>query len=58
MRLEPSSDGKLTPSGGLHDGYAGTPENSPLWEQLSRKHLMSGEQIWPTWEPHKWVFGR
>ena len=58
MRLEPSSDGKLTPSGGLHDGYAGTPENSPLWEQLNRKHLMSGVQIWPRWEPHKWVFGR
>lgn len=55
MRLEPSRDG--TPSGGLHDGYAGTPENSRLWEQLSSKHLVSEEQYWPTWEPHKWVFG-
>ena len=57
MRVEPSRDGELTPSGGLHDGYAGTPDDSPLWEQLSSKHLVSEEQFWPTWEPHKWVFG-
>ena len=57
MRLEPSSDGKLTPSGGLHDGYAGTPESSTIWEQLYYKSLVSKEQFWPTWEPHKWVFG-
>ena len=57
MRLEPSSDGKLTPSGGLCNGYAGTPETSTLWERLFRKSLVSKEQFWPTWEPHKWVFG-
>ena len=57
MRLEPSPDGKITPSGGLHDGYAGTHEDSPLWDQLNRKSLVDQEQLWPKWEPHKWVFG-
>ncbi len=58
MRLEPSSNGKLTPSGGVRDGYAGTPETSPIWHQLGYKSLVSKEQFWPTWEPHKWVFGQ
>ena len=57
MRLEPSCDGKTVPSGGLHDGYAGTPEDSPLWERLSSKHLVTQEDVWPKWEPFKWVFG-
>ena len=58
MRLEPSYYGSITPSGGLHDGYAGTPEDSPLWRCLSDKRLVSQEQFWPKWEPHEWVFGR
>ncbi len=58
MRLEPSSDGKLAPSGGLHDGYAGTPEDSPLWECLSHRRFTCKEDFWPNWEPHKWVFGQ
>ena len=57
MRLEPSSDGNAVPSGGLHDGYAGTPEDSPLWEGLSAKSLVTQDDVWPKWEPHKWVFG-
>ena len=57
MRLEPSDDGKIIPSGGLHDGYAGTPEDSPLWEHL-RYALVEEEEFWPEWEPHKWVFGK
>ena len=58
MRLESLHDGKLTPSGGVHDGYAGTPEDSPLWECLYYKSLVSLEEFWPDWEPHKWVFGQ
>ena len=58
MRLDPLHDGRITPSGGLHDGYAGTPEDSPLWDCLNRKSLVSLEDFWPTWEPHKWVFGQ
>ncbi len=58
MRLEPSYDGKITPSGGLHDGDAGTPEDSPLWERLGDKSLVSPEAFWPNWEPHRWVFGQ
>ena len=57
MRLEPSHDGMLRPSGGLHDGYAGTPEDSPLWNCIGNKTLASKEEFWPEWNPHKWVFG-
>ena len=58
MRLEPSHDGRIAPSGGLHDGYAGTPEDSPLWECLSHKHLACQADFWPEWDPHGWVFGQ
>ena len=57
MRLEPSYSGRTVPSGGLHDGYAGTPADSPLWERLTVKHLVNQEDFWPKWDPHKWVFG-
>lgn len=57
MRLEPSGDGKIIPSGGLHDGNAGTPEDSPLWEHLPYAFVKE-EGFWPKWEPHKWVFGK
>ena len=57
MCLEPSPDGKITPSGGLRDGYAGTPKNSPLWERLGDKSLVTLRDFWPSWEPHEWVFG-
>ena len=57
MCLEPSPDGKITPSGGLRDGYAGTPQNSPLWERLGDKSLVTLRDFWPSWEPHEWVFG-
>ena len=57
MRLEPSSDGKIVPSGGLLNGYTGTPEDSPLWERLDHKPLVPQDDVWPKWEPQKWVFG-
>ena len=60
MRLQPLHGGRMTPSGGLHDGYAGTPEDSPLWHWncLGDRRLVRQEQFWPKWEPHQWVFGR
>ena len=57
MRLEPSDDGKTVPSGGLHDGYAGTPEDSLLWRRLDSKSIVSSQDMWPVWNPHKWVLG-
>ena len=57
MRLEPSDDGKTVPSGGLHDGYVGTPEDSPLWKRLNSKYVVSSQDVWPVWNPHKWVLG-
>ena len=58
MRLEPSKDGKIIPSGGVHDGYAGTPEDSPLWQRIRCKRLVRKEQFWPVWDPRKWVLGK
>ena len=51
MRLQPSSDGEMVPAGGLCDGYAGTPEDSPLWGQLTCKSLVSWENMIPVCEP-------
>ena len=34
------------------DGYASSPEDHPLWERLPHK-LVSQEEFWPAWEPHK-----
>ena len=58
MQLEPSWDGELAPSGGLHDGYAGTHEDSPLWRDLLVRFLACKEHFWPSWAPHAWVFGK
>ena len=58
MRLEPSRDGKLVPSGGLCDGYAGTPEDSPLWQFLPNYHIVTEYDFWPEWEPYEWVLGK
>lgn len=41
----------------LNDGYAGGSEDTPLWERLPHK-LVSQEDFWPAWEPHKWLFGK
>ena len=57
MCLEPLSDGETVPSGGLHDGYAGTPEDSALWESLKCKHIVSSADVWPMFNPHEWLFG-
>ena len=58
MRLESSGDREVMLSGGLHDGYAGTPGDSPLWEHTRYKELVSEEQVWPLWDPRKWVSGQ
>ena len=50
--------GQITPSGGLHDVSAGTPETSAPWECARNNSLVSEGQFWPTWNPHKWVFGK
>ena len=69
MQLKPSADGEMVPSGGLRDGYAGTPEVSPLWDGrdgIAHKSLVRQEDFWPEqpldlmrdWEPSRWVFGQ
>ena len=41
----------------LDDGHASSSDSTTLWESLPHK-LVSQEDFWPAWEPHKWCFGK